>query len=434
MSSNCTLWRVAILIAAGFSLGARYQTPNFVVDAPTPAIAKQVGEAAELYRKELAKQWLGYTLPRWYAPCHVIVHVGNVGAGGATTFSFQRGSTGQMEVFGWRMNIQGPLNRIIDSVLPHEVTHTILATYFRRPLPRWADEGAATLAEHPSEKQRLINKALRDLPSARRIPLNVLLSQTEYPQNMDQVLTLYAEGYLLADFLVRKRGRRCFLQFVQTALARGWETAIRKYYGFASVSELERTWQNWVLAGGPLPAPGGLLAQLEQRRRAAAEAVQLASATQSSTAHASNVVIRSQTPERPLPKWRVRPPRRLSLAGIQAAKNLTYGSSREEAAGHAIVSLEKNNTVSSAAAKLGTAGWTSADDDSSQIYGRNLHAPAPRTIPFGAGNNLTASVPSTNRGASSNSFSSRVQQPRSAFNDGWVPARTSFPTAGVANR
>ena len=67
----------------------------------------------------------------------------HLGAGGATSFVFEHG-----EVFGWRMTIQGSLVRILDSVLPHEVTHTIFATHFRQPLPRWADEGACTTVEH----------------------------------------------------------------------------------------------------------------------------------------------------------------------------------------------------------------------------------------------------------------------------------------------
>ncbi len=33
------------------------------------------------------------------------------------------------------MEVIGTPERILDSVLPHEVTHTILATYFGRPLP-----------------------------------------------------------------------------------------------------------------------------------------------------------------------------------------------------------------------------------------------------------------------------------------------------------
>src|SRR5258708_36067887 len=80
--------------------------------------------------------------------------VGQLGAGGATTFSFFPNAQGSAEVCNWDMQIQGSLERILDSVLPHEVSHTIFACHFRRPLPRWADEGAATLAEHESERSR----------------------------------------------------------------------------------------------------------------------------------------------------------------------------------------------------------------------------------------------------------------------------------------
>ena len=55
------------------------------------------------------------------------------------------------------MHIQGSRERILDSVLPHEITHTIFATHFGRPLPRWADEGACTTVEHVSEKAKQDN-------------------------------------------------------------------------------------------------------------------------------------------------------------------------------------------------------------------------------------------------------------------------------------
>ncbi|MFQ5732187.1 MAG: hypothetical protein ACE5KM_09550, partial [Planctomycetaceae bacterium] len=38
---------------------AKFRTPNFVVTAPSDAIARQVGETAEIWRKRLAHDWLG---------------------------------------------------------------------------------------------------------------------------------------------------------------------------------------------------------------------------------------------------------------------------------------------------------------------------------------------------------------------------------------
>lgn len=267
-----------LLLAAFFSLGASYKTPNFVTHAPTPEIAKQVGEAAEVYRKELAIAWLGHELPKWYAPCPIKVKVGNYGAGGATTFSFDRG-----HVFGWDMQIQGTLERILDSVLPHEVNHTIFACHFRRPLPRWADEGAATIVEHESEKrrQRLLNRQV--MGTNKRIPLRQLLSMTEYPEEMQQVLTLYAEGYSLADFLLQRGGRKRYLMFLQDAHKNGWDEAVAKMYQFKNVDELEQNWGSWIIAGSPdLNQPAGQ---------------QLASNQPEPATENKDLVIRSQSPD-----------------------------------------------------------------------------------------------------------------------------------------
>ena len=247
MSMEAHLIRLLVAISLFSSAGAVYRTPNFVVDAPDESIAKQVGDAAEQYREELAIAWLGKPLPgQWAKPCTVRVKVGQIGAGGATTFSFDQG-----HVFGWTMQVQGSLERILDSVLPHEISHTIFASHFRRPLPRWADEGAATLVEHESEqrRQQLTLKQVFNTP--RRIPLRKLFTLTEYPREMQNVLTLYAEGYSLTDFLVQRGGKIRFLRFLEDAHRRSWNYALRKRYGYESVESLEKRWNKWVMAGSP---------------------------------------------------------------------------------------------------------------------------------------------------------------------------------------
>lgn len=242
-----SFWMRAALVASVFvSAGATYTTQNFVVNAPTPEFAKQVGDLAEEYRDQIAIEWLGKKLPRWYKPCPVTVKVGQIGAGGATSFCFDRG-----EVFGWKMNIQGSEERILDSVLPHEISHTIFACHFRRPLPRWADEGAATLVEHDSERQRqemLLNQVIR---TTQRIPLKQLLSMKEYPRDMQQVLTLYAEGYSLASFLVQQGGKARYLKFLEDAHNGSWDEAIARHYSHKDTATLEKNWTGWIMAGMP---------------------------------------------------------------------------------------------------------------------------------------------------------------------------------------
>src|SRR5437868_10217828 len=234
------LAQVFVLVICPGLLGATYPTENFVVHAPTQEIATQVGRAAEHFRRQLAIEWLGYELPQWAAPCPIRVKVGQLGAGGQTTFSFFPNGKGSAEVCNWDMKIQGSLERILDSVLPHEVSHTIFACHFRRPLPRWADEGAATLAEHESEKRRQVLTLKQVIDTRRRIPLASLLNIKDYPRDMQDVMTLYAEGYSLAELLVQEGGRTRYLKFLADAHQQGWEHAVQTHYGYRSVESLEQ--------------------------------------------------------------------------------------------------------------------------------------------------------------------------------------------------
>src|SRR4051812_12071416 len=75
-----------LVVAAALSMGAQYQTPNFLVNAQDGQIAKQVGDLAEVYRKEKALMWLGHEMPRWPQPCPLHVTVNMEGPSGATSF------------------------------------------------------------------------------------------------------------------------------------------------------------------------------------------------------------------------------------------------------------------------------------------------------------------------------------------------------------
>jgi hypothetical protein len=224
-----------VLVSAFFSMGATYRTENFVVDAPTKQIAEQVGQYAEQYRREKAKQWLGQEMPTWGVPCPVKVTVTNSGSGGATTFAFDRG-----QILSQDMHIEGTLDRLLASVLPHEITHTVFAYAFRTPVPRWADEGGSVLSEDEQERARhdqLVRSILRT--PGRAIPLRRLFTITKYPPD---VMVLYAEGYSVTNFLVASNDRKTFLDFVAAGMNGDWDTAARKFYGYKNVEDMEKGW------------------------------------------------------------------------------------------------------------------------------------------------------------------------------------------------
>lgn len=226
---------VVVLLGALSSLGAASRTPNFVVDAPTPEIARQVGQYAEHYRREKALLWLGQEMPQWPQACPLRVTISMNGSGGATSFAFDNG-----RILGMDMHIEGTLDRLLASVLPHEVTHTVLAHYFRCPVPRWADEGGAVLSEDEIERTRhdqLVKQILRT--PGRAIPLRRLFQMTKYPPD---VMVLYAEGYSVTNFLVNRSNRSAFLAFIAHGMRSGWDDAIRVHYRFNSVEQLEQAW------------------------------------------------------------------------------------------------------------------------------------------------------------------------------------------------
>ncbi len=112
----------------------RASSQNFIVSAPDAKLAQKVADEAERFRKELAIEWLGKELGPWREKCPITVELG-MHAGGETSFAFITDQTGRGMPVSWQMKIFGPPDRLLDAVLPHEVTHTIFATHFGCPLP-----------------------------------------------------------------------------------------------------------------------------------------------------------------------------------------------------------------------------------------------------------------------------------------------------------
>jgi hypothetical protein len=158
------------------------------------------------------------------------------GSGGATSFVFDRGA-----ILSQEMHIEGTVERLMNSVLPHEITHTVFAYYYRQPVPRWADEGGSVLSEDDLERSRH-DKLVREILTTpgRMIPLRRLFTLKQYPRD---VMVLYAEGYSVTNFLVNISNRQAFLQFIAQGM-RGddWDSAVRSSFRFGSIEELELAW------------------------------------------------------------------------------------------------------------------------------------------------------------------------------------------------
>jgi hypothetical protein len=335
-----TVALVALLLV---SMGARYPSTNFIVETPDPALAAKFAQAAEKYRHDLAVEWLGQAMPNWAQPCMMTVQVGpNLGAGGATTFVFDHG-----EVFGWRMNIQGSAERLLDSVIPHEVTHMIFASYFRRPLPRWADEGGATSVECASEKTKHRAMLLQFLRSNRGIAFSQMFAMTEYPRD---VMPLYAQAYSLADYMIMRGGRRKYVEFLGEGMETGnWPVAVHRHYGIADLGTLQNTWVAWVGQGFPEPKP----AQNAVAARAASTVAPTASTTASSATGTS--LAASGRTARPQPNLLYHVSDKTGSKTLAAKPG--QGTAASGPAGDAVAPMDRAATAAYAAQPLSSANW-----------------------------------------------------------------------------
>jgi hypothetical protein len=231
MHTRFALALCAAALAVSPARPADHKTTNFDVEAPDEAVARRVGEAAEGHRKRLAVLWLGEELPAWPDPCAVRVRIRPDASGGATSFAYDKG-----EVLGQHMQLEGTVERILTNVLPHEVMHTILAHVLRQPVPRWADEGCAILAEDEEEQKRHRELAEKFVGDGRAMPFRRLFAVREYPRD---VMALYSQGYMVSRFLVARKDRKTFMAFLRQGVKGDWDAALKEHYGYDKAEELE---------------------------------------------------------------------------------------------------------------------------------------------------------------------------------------------------
>jgi hypothetical protein len=59
-------------------------------------------------------------------------------------------------------------------------------------------------------------------------------------------MCLYAQGYSVSDYLVKRAGRPTFLRFVGMGMQGQWDAAAQACYGHRNVEELEEAWLKYL--------------------------------------------------------------------------------------------------------------------------------------------------------------------------------------------
>jgi hypothetical protein len=225
------------------------ETANFQVYyvGTDRALAERVASAAEAARTVQVRRWGAVTPGGSWAPrCEVLLY--------STAGEFSRDTSQPPDSPGFsrmgmnagrivhrRIHLRADHPTLVKAILPHEITHVVLADLFpRQQVPRWADEGMAVLAEPLAEQSTRAGDLEEPLKAGRLFRLNDLM-QMDYPEPA-HISLYYAQSVSLTRFLVETGSPTRFIQFVQEAQRSGFEPALQKVYEIAGYADLQSRW------------------------------------------------------------------------------------------------------------------------------------------------------------------------------------------------
>jgi hypothetical protein len=209
--------------------------------------AEQILRLAEAARSAAFNKWSGADRPRWDPICDVYLH--NAANEYARATKLRETSPGHAtyeiqnaNVIRRRVDLRADEPSLDACVLPHEITHLALADLFAdRPLPRWADEGMAVLAEPKSQIERYARTLNRCRAHGELVHLSQLMGRAEYPE-AERITAFYVESVSIVEYLTSERDPKVFVQFLRDAHGGRLDSALQKHYQCANVLELESRW------------------------------------------------------------------------------------------------------------------------------------------------------------------------------------------------
>jgi hypothetical protein len=227
-----------------------HETANFRVYHTDPAVAAQAARVAEVVRSQQAKRW-GSTATRssWSPRCEIYLYptprdFAQMTGQPETSPGFSTMGINGNRIIARRVNLRADHPQLLTAILPHEVTHVVLADLFTmQQIPRWADEGMAVLAEPIAEQKSRAGDLTVPLKEGRVFKLSELMA-IDYP-NAEAWSLYYAQSVSVTRFLVEQGTPEQFIAFVRGAQRQGIEQSLREVYRMEGFPELENRWRDY---------------------------------------------------------------------------------------------------------------------------------------------------------------------------------------------
>lgn len=235
------------------------ETANFRILHADAELARKIGDVAEATRAEQTRRWGSpATATNWTPKCDIYVYPNAAifhartgqpeGSPGFSTMGLDQG-----RVIARRVNLRADHPNILAAILPHEITHVVLADLFPDlQIPRWADEGIAVLSEPLSEQDLRAADLSGPLAENRLFRLADLMTM-DYPDGRYWSL-YYAQSVALTRYLVSQGTPRQFVEFVRGSQRNGVEPELKRVYRISGYEDLQRRWLDHVRATPALAA------------------------------------------------------------------------------------------------------------------------------------------------------------------------------------
>jgi tetratricopeptide (TPR) repeat protein len=239
------------------------ETANFrIFHKQDDGFAERVAQVVEQTRSEMARKWFGSEPAAWDPRCEVVIYPSGqeyCEANGVPSASpghsrIHSDETNAARVLARWMHMRLDTPAMLETVLPHETTHVVIAGRFGSlPVPRWADEGMACLTEPETKIQQHRRNLARCQQEGLLFGLKEIMTLENYPKEPRRVTAFYAQSVVLVEYLTSLHGPTVFTTFVRDGLREGYEIALQRHYGMG-FAQLQQAWGQHISEGLKLAA------------------------------------------------------------------------------------------------------------------------------------------------------------------------------------
>lgn len=170
------------------------------------------------------------------------------------------------KVVARRINLRADYDGLVEAVVPHEVTHVVMADLFpAQQIPRWADEGLAILAEPVDAQANRFSHLNTSLTSGKVFRTGPLMTAAMPDGRYWDLFT--AQSASLARYLIQLDTPERLVVYLRESERVGPEPALLRVYGLENFDDLHSRWLAHVQQNANPASPDAIAARPGETER-----------------------------------------------------------------------------------------------------------------------------------------------------------------------